>query len=90
MTSLQVLCDQTYNELDLRIQGGEGSCGSEGFIALSEISTQNLLWLAYFDCSNPFEKVSIEQNKVYAISNLRHIWPFPMKSPENFDVSISK
>jgi hypothetical protein len=81
MTHLMQLCEQSYADLNLRIIGGEGSYGSEGFIALTEISTGILVWLVYLDCSNPFEKVSLSNGIVTATSNLGHAWHFPLAEP---------
>ena len=88
-THLAQLCEQANVGLDLRVVGGEGSHGSEGFIAVIELSTRHLVWLAYFDCSNPFEKVSLENGIVTAISNLRHAWHLPLTEPATLTVNTS-
>lgn len=44
------------------------------------------MWLAYFDCSTPFEKVSLENGIVMAVSNLGHSWHFPLTRPERLTV----
>jgi len=85
-THLAPLCEQSYVDLNLRIFGGEGAHGSEGFVAVAEITTGHLVWLAYFDCSNPFEKVSFANGVVVAVSNLGHSWHFPLKQPESLMV----
>ncbi|MGC4064588.1 MAG: hypothetical protein QM784_08080 [Polyangiaceae bacterium] len=61
--------------------GGEGGFGSDGFVALLERDLR-LLWLAFFDWSNPFTKVSVEDAVVTATSSLDAIWRFPVDAPE--------
>lgn len=87
LTRLAPLCNQSYPDLGLQVFGGEGSHGSEGFIALVQTRTGHLTWLAYFDCSNPFEKVSLESKAIIAFSNLQHRWVFPIDRPEEVTAS---
>jgi len=81
-------CEQSYPKLNLLISCGGGSHGSEGFIAMTQITTSNLVWLAYFDCSNPFEKVSLSDGVVTAVSNLGHKWQLPLEKPETLKINL--
>jgi len=85
------LCEtfkQEYPDADVTVLCGEGSHGSEGFIATCRISTNNLIWLAYLSESNPFEKASLSNGFVTAVSNHGHKWQFPMEEPETFKINF--
>ena len=83
---LAITCEDHYPALDRKVCGGEGSRGSDGFVALSKISSDKLIWLAFFECSNPFIKVSSSGGFVTAVSNLQLIWSFPIQKPETVTV----
>jgi hypothetical protein len=70
---------------DLRVECGEGSHGPEGFVALSR-RDGHLMWLAYFEHSNPFVTAAIEGGRINATSNLGHRWSFPIDRPEHVEV----
>lgn len=89
-THLSPLCQESYPDMNLRVYGGEGGHGSEGFIAVTQISTGHLLWLAYFDCSNPFERVSVTNGIVIGVSNLGDSWNFPLTQPDSFSVNANR
>jgi hypothetical protein len=82
--------EQSYPDLNLRVLSGEASHGSEGFVAVTQITTGHLVWLAYFDCSNPFEKVSLVNGIVTAISNLGHAWHLPLAEPATLTVVVNE
>ena len=90
LTHLAPLCEQSYADLNLSIFAGEGAHGSEGFVAVSRTTTGRLMWLAYFDCSNPFEKVLLENDVVIVVSNLGHSWRFPLTQPERLTVDAGE
>lgn len=70
MTSLNVLFTAQGARAGLYVECGEGSEGSEGFVGLSQ-RDGHLLWLAYFENSNPFVTAAIEGGR---ISARRQIW----------------
>jgi hypothetical protein len=41
------------------IVAGDGGSGSDGFVAVCSGAVSNLVWLAFFDFSNPFEEDSV-------------------------------
>lgn len=89
LSHLGVLCSEFYHEKDLMIFGGCGSYGSEGFIAVVESKKNRIIWLAYFDCSNEFEKVYLENDIVVGITNLQHTWKLPLIEPQKIHVNVS-
>jgi hypothetical protein len=79
-------------ELNLLVYCGEGSWGGEGFVAVCEEHEDNevLNWIAYFDYSNPMERVEYKDKKIFAYSNLRHKWIYDAFCPENVTVEFYK
>lgn len=63
---------------------GETSYGSEGFVALCHETERRLLWLAFFDFSNPFEAktVQIVDEDHFAVkTNYEAEWLFSFSDP---------
>ena len=85
-THLMQLCERDYPELDIRVVGGEGSHGSEGFLALTHLTSRKLRWLAFFRNSNPFTAVSFDKDTIIAESNLEDRWSVPVVHPETLSV----
>jgi outer membrane protein assembly factor BamB len=65
---------------------GGGSWGDDGFVALCNSENGAFIWIAFFTCSNPFEKVRIENDIIIATNNHGNIWKFPIDNPENITV----
>lgn len=83
MTSLGPLF--TERAFGYVISGGEGSNGSEGFLALRSADGA-LVWVAYFQTSNPFTGARVEGDRVIAETNLGHRWSFPIGDPARVTV----
>lgn len=75
-------------ELELKVYYGEGSWGSEGFIAVCDSKQDSLQWIAFFEYSNPIINVEHVNGKIYAYSNLGHKWVFDIRHPENVRVEL--
>ena len=80
--------EQRYEGMNLCVSPGEGSWGSEGLVAVTQMSTGQLVWLLYLDCSNPFETALLANGVVTAVSNLGHTWRLPLAHPETLTVSV--
>ncbi len=85
-TCITELASSSWEEGDLRLSCGEGSMGSDGYVAAARISDDQLIWIAFFDCSNPFHKIKIVDKKAVAISTHGHMWIFPVEHPERVSV----
>ncbi len=83
-TSLDELCGFDLLSRNLRITGGEGGFGGDGFVALSHSSDDQLIWIAFFEDSNPFIQVSTnnDESVVIGITTLETVWQFPIDQPE--------
>ncbi len=62
--------------------GGECGMGSDGFVAVqSSDKPESLLWLAFFDFSNPFDSVRFEEGFLKVTNNLLEEWSFSLTNP---------
>lgn len=71
---------------DLVIYCGGGSYGSEGYIVVESKIDLKLIWIAFFEESNPFEKLEIIGDKIIAYNNLNEKWIFDINNPSNLTV----
>ena len=71
------------------ISGGEcAAYGTFGFVAVSRISDNYLVWLAFFLNSNPFSEIYLDHDRVIAITNLGAKYIFPVSEPEKVRVAV--
>jgi hypothetical protein len=59
---------------------GESGWGSAGFVAMRN-HQEELLWIAFFDFSNPFDRVEEQGRLVIARSTFGAIWTFDHDAP---------
>lgn len=90
LTDLYKCMKIDLEELNLRVWCGETSWGSEGFIAVSDYTDDNLIWISCLDYSNPIQKVEFLDGKIYATSNLGYLWIYDINNPENVLVEWNK
>jgi hypothetical protein len=67
---------------NIRILGGEGGLGGDGFVANVRNDDGMVVWIAFFTSSNPFEVVQIHGDHVLAKTNLGTWWHFPVDAPD--------
>ncbi len=82
-----ILSTENYVDNDIEILAGEGDYGSDGFIAVINSINHELIWLAFFDCSNPFSRTQLNGEKLYAWSTNGTLWQFNLKLPEKIVIS---
>lgn len=70
----------------IRVIAGECSYGSDGFIAVLEMNSSKLIWLAFFNNLNPFNEVFIKDHKIYAKSTYNCVWVFEIANPTSIMV----
>jgi hypothetical protein len=63
---------------------GGGSDGNEGFVCLTQ--NTSVIWLAYFEESNPFMKMKFQNNCLHVVNNHREEWVFPIDFPEKISI----
>lgn len=88
-TSCGILADTIDENNSIRTLAGEASYGSDGFIAVINLNTSKLIWLAFFQSLNPFNQIKLIDAKIYAASTLGCIWQFDIKNPIQPIVSCS-
>lgn len=81
-TGIIDLCTAEDPAKGIRILGGEGGQGSDGFVAALRSDSEEIVWIAFFTTSNPFEVVQIHGDFVLAKTNLGMWWRFPLDAPE--------
>jgi hypothetical protein len=86
-TRIGIVSETYYADLNAWVVAGGGGFGGDGFAALLKGASRDLEWLAFLDCSNPFEEVRIEGQAVFAVSNLGMEWRFPIADPEKVHVT---
>ncbi len=86
LTDIIQLAELFENEKGIRISCGEGGWGGEGFVAVSRIEGDYLIWIAFFDVSNPFVKISFHENEIFGVTNLGNTWKFPVDAPDRLKV----
>lgn len=79
-----------FPEMDLKISCGECfSSGGNGFISLSSLSSGNLIWLAFFVESNPFNSMNIDNDLVIAKSTDGRIFSLDLTRPTSVQISLN-
>jgi hypothetical protein len=76
-------CDgKSIEDKNIRLSCGEGAMGNEGYVAVSELDSKRLIWMAFFTCSNPFMEISYENGTIIAENTYEQEWVFPVLNPE--------
>lgn len=81
-TEIIELCTAEDPARGIRILGGEGGQGSDGYVAALRSDSGEIVWIAFFTTSNPFEVVQIHGDFVLAKTNLEMWWRFPLNAPD--------
>lgn len=81
-----VMARLNLQDKNFEVLSGEASYGSDGFIAVINSSNHELCWLAFFNCSNPFNKLEVEGNELRVWSTHGNLWSFPIDSPSQLTI----
>jgi hypothetical protein len=73
----------------IEIIAGEGDYGSDGFVGVIDFASKKMIWIAFFNNSNPFGEVKIVDEEIHAKSTLGCIWRFKIKNPIDCVVECS-
>lgn len=72
------------------IMYGDGSWGGDGFILAVTPDSEQLLWLASFEESNPFIRISCEDHFLYVTNNLYEVWRLDISDFAEIEIVIVK
>lgn len=72
---------------NINVYYGEGSFGGDGFVLVESSNDFQIKWIAFFENANPFEKVEIKNNLIYAHNNLKEIWKFELNNPSKLTIT---
>mgnify|MGYP000878755450 CR=1 FL=1 len=75
------------NTKDIVVYCGGGSHGSEGFIVVESKVGSKLIWIAFFEESNPYEKIEFIDEKINVYNNLKEKWSFDLNIPTNLTIT---
>lgn len=85
-TFITELASCSWEKGNLRLSCGEGSMGSDGYVAAVRSDDERLVWVAFFDCSNPFQDIRVVDAEAVVVSTHGHVWRFPLEHPERVTV----
>ncbi len=87
-TTLIPICKVRFQEDDLLVESGQGGLGEDGYVAVSRASDNHLVWLAFFDYSNPFYKVSVRNAEAIVVCETTYgdTWQFHLNEPDYIEV----
>lgn len=71
----------------IKVISGEGNYGSDGFISIIDLKSDELIWMVYFKCSNPFVNIAIENSHIVARSSLNCNWVFELDNPSKININ---
>ena len=75
-------CESSSLSTGVKVVGGGGSLGADGFVTVLDLYNDDMKWIAFFEDSNPFVEVGIKKDKALAVSNLDYLWTFEIHRPE--------
>ncbi|PTQ94085.1 hypothetical protein C8P68_107148 [Mucilaginibacter yixingensis] len=84
--SCAVLARIIDDKNNIEVIAGEASYGSDGFVAVIDLESKEMIWLVYLTESNPFNQLVIEEDYLIAKTTLDCIWRFNLKNP--IDISV--
>ncbi len=67
---------------------GEGVMGNEGFVARVDATHKTLVWGMFLTFSNPFERVEIDGDTVWAFSTHGHKWAIGLDYPGSVKIEL--
>lgn len=86
LSEITILCRKEDISKRIIVSCGEGGHGSEGFIVVEENDTKKIKWVAFFEESNPFEKIEVIDDVIYTYNNLGEKWAFEINDPINVSI----
>jgi len=86
LSEITILCRKEDISKSIIVSCGEGGHGSEGFIVVEEYETKKIKWVAFFEESNPFEKIEVIDDVIYTYNNLGEKWTFEINNPINVSI----
>lgn len=77
-------------EMNCKIICGGGSYGGDGFILAVSLDSNQMIWLASFDESNPFVSMYREKQQIYVTNNCDEVWRIDIIHSQCIEISIVK
>ncbi len=83
---LTTLTDKTHS---IQVIAGEGDYGSDGFISVADLNSKATLWIAFFDCSDPFSELKVVGEEIHALSTSGCVWRFKINDPADCTIDCA-
>jgi hypothetical protein len=80
-TSCVILCELLDEKNKILVLSGEAGFGGDGFVAVIDLISKKTKWIAFFDCSNPFDGLILKGQYLLASSTLNCVWQFHIINP---------
>ena len=84
-TELDIAAEYQSREYGVQVFAGGGSWEGEGFVAVSQLEDEQLLWLIHLSDSEAFISVKIQDDNIYAVSQeypSHWEWIIPIYHPQ--------
>lgn len=89
LSSFDVFSNAKYQNYEVLV--GDGSGEGNGVIYVLNNGDNSLIWFAFFENSEPFKKVSVdEEGFIYAVSEVNITWKINIKDPLNIKLIYPK
>lgn len=85
LTPFDVFAKSKFKDYEILV--GDGSAEGNGVIYVINIEDKSLVWFAFFEDSEPFKKVSIDENGViHALSAVNITWKLSINNPLSIEL----
>lgn len=84
LSSFDITAKAEHESYDVLV--GDGSDESNGIVFVVNRSNQHLVWFAFFECSDPFKSVYVDEKCVNAITSSGVRWRISITDPLNIQL----
>lgn len=85
LTPFDVFSKVTYRDFEILV--GDGSDEGNGVIYVTNTADNSLVWFAFFENSEPFKTVSIDENGIiHALSAVNITWKLSINNPLSIEL----
>ncbi|MCJ8289318.1 MAG: hypothetical protein HRT58_22135 [Crocinitomicaceae bacterium] len=85
LSSFDVFSKVKYGDYEVFV--GDGSSEGNGVIYVTNVEVDSLVWFAFFENSEPFKEVSVDENGViHALSAVNITWKLSLDNPLSIEL----
>ena len=87
LSSFDVFSKIIFNNYEILV--GDGSGEGNGIIYVINTKNNSLSWFAFFENSEPFKSVTVDENgTIQALSAVNITWKLPIENPLNIELTF--